>query len=178
MNDAILKKGRFSNSIFKKQNETPLWQTLAYQNIIHRLPWWFRGSDSVLPAQEVWVQSLARGPRLHTPHVCCAQPLRRVWLCDPRTVARRLVCPWGLSTQEYWSGLPCPPPGIFPTQGWKLGLPHCRRILYHLSHQGSPHATCVAKNFLKIRKTNTSFRLRKSQLSNCPPKAWEHSYTY
>ena len=28
--------------------------------------------------------------------------------------------------------------GIFPTQGWNPGLPHCRRILYWLSHQGSP----------------------------------------
>ena len=28
--------------------------------------------------------------------------------------------------------------GIFPTQGWSPGLPHCRQILYHLSHQGSP----------------------------------------
>ena len=28
--------------------------------------------------------------------------------------------------------------GIFPNQGSKLGLPHCRWILYHLSHQGSP----------------------------------------
>ena len=28
--------------------------------------------------------------------------------------------------------------GIFPTQGWNLGLSHCRWILYHLSHQGSP----------------------------------------
>jgi len=28
--------------------------------------------------------------------------------------------------------------GIFPTQGSNPGLPHCRRILYHLSHQGSP----------------------------------------
>ena len=28
--------------------------------------------------------------------------------------------------------------GIFPTQGWNPGLPHCRWILYHLSHQGSP----------------------------------------
>ena len=27
---------------------------------------------------------------------------------------------------------------IFPTQGSNLGLPHCRQILYHLSHQGSP----------------------------------------
>ena len=35
------------------------------------------------------------------------------------TVACQLHCPWGLSRQEYWSGLPCPPgdcphPGIKP----------------------------------------------------------------
>ena len=23
----------------------------------------------------------------------------------------RLLCPWGFPRQEYWSGLPCPPPG-------------------------------------------------------------------
>ena len=28
--------------------------------------------------------------------------------------------------------------GIFPTQGLNPGLPHCRRILYHLNHHGSP----------------------------------------
>ena len=28
--------------------------------------------------------------------------------------------------------------GIFPAQGSNSGLPHCRWILYHLSHQGSP----------------------------------------
>ena len=28
--------------------------------------------------------------------------------------------------------------GIFPTQGLNPGLPHCRWILYHLSHPGSP----------------------------------------
>ena len=28
--------------------------------------------------------------------------------------------------------------GIFPTQGLNPGLPHCRRILYRLSHQGNP----------------------------------------
>ena len=27
---------------------------------------------------------------------------------------------------------------IFPTQGSNLGLPYCRQMLYHLSHQGSP----------------------------------------
>ena len=28
--------------------------------------------------------------------------------------------------------------GIFPTQGSNLGLPHCRKALNCLSHQGSP----------------------------------------
>ena len=28
--------------------------------------------------------------------------------------------------------------GIFPTQGLNPSLLHCRQILYHLSHQGSP----------------------------------------
>ena len=28
--------------------------------------------------------------------------------------------------------------GMFPMQGSNPGLPHCRWILYHLSHQGSP----------------------------------------
>ena len=27
---------------------------------------------------------------------------------------------------------------IFQTQGSNLGLPHCRQMLYHLNHQGSP----------------------------------------
>ena len=34
--------------------------------------------------------------------------------------------------------------GIFPTQGSNPGLPHCRRILYQMSHKGSPreHEKC------------------------------------
>ena len=36
--------------------------------------------------------------------------------------------------------------GFFQTQGSNLGLPHCRRILYQLSHKGSPpvrtHINC------------------------------------
>ena len=28
--------------------------------------------------------------------------------------------------------------GIFPTQGSNPGLPRCRQVVYHLSHQGSP----------------------------------------
>ena len=37
----------------------------------------------------------------------------------------------GFSRQEHWNGLPCPPPGHFPTQGSNPCLLYCRRILYH-----------------------------------------------
>ena len=33
--------------------------------------------------------------------------------------------------------------GIFPSQGSNQELPRCRQILYHLSHQGSPHLTLL-----------------------------------
>ena len=46
----------------------------------------------------------------------------------------------GFSRQEYWSGLYALFQGIFLTQGSNPGLPHCRWILYHLSHQESPRA--------------------------------------
>ena len=56
------------------------------------------------------------------------------------TVARQAPLSMGFSRQEYWSGLPFPPPGIFPTQGSNPRLLHCRWLLHWLSpreaHQG------------------------------------------
>ena len=56
----------------------------------------------------------------------------------PWTAARQAPPTMGFSKQEYWSGLPCPHPGHLSDPGMEPDLPHCRRILYHLSHQGSP----------------------------------------
>ena len=33
--------------------------------------------------------------------------------------------------------------GLFPTQELNLGFLHCRQILYHLSHKGSPISMCM-----------------------------------
>jgi len=43
--------------------------------------------------------------------------------------------------------------GIFPTQRSNLGLWHCRHILYHLSHQGSPNSVKL-QNIKSIHKTH------------------------
>ena len=62
--------------------------------------------------------------------------LSRVGLfATPWTVARQAPPSMVFSRQKYWSGLPFPSPGIFPTQGLNPGLPHCRQMLYCLSHR-------------------------------------------
>ena len=49
-----------------------------------------------------------------------------------------LYSPWNSPGQNTGIGSHSLLQGIFPTQGSNPGLPHCRRILYQLSHQGSP----------------------------------------
>ena len=49
----------------------------------------------------------------------------------------RLLCTWNFPGQNTGVGSLSLLQGIFPTQGLNPGLPHCRWILYHLSHQGS-----------------------------------------
>ena len=53
----------------------------------------------------------------------------------------RLLCSWGFSRQEYWSGLPCPPPG-----GSNPGLPHCRWIFSVWAEALSKSMPCYAKS--------------------------------
>ena len=54
-------------------------------------------------------------------------------LCDPHG----LYSPWNSPGQNTRAGSHSLLQGIFPTQGLNSGLPHCRQILYQLSHQGN-----------------------------------------
>ena len=58
-------------------------------------------------------------------HLCLA-------LCDP------MDCPWDSPGKNTGVGCHSLLQGIFPTQGLNLCLLHCRKSLYHLSHQVSP----------------------------------------
>ena len=48
-----------------------------------------------------------------------------------------LYSPWNSAGQNTGVGSLSLLQGIFPTQGSNPGLPHCRGILYQLSHNGS-----------------------------------------
>ena len=61
-------------------------------------------------------------------------------LCDPMDytiygILQDTVLEWVASSLLQW---------IFPTQGLNPGLPHYRRILYLLHHQGRPIASLVS----------------------------------
>ena len=113
--------------------------------------------------------------------MCACCYFSRVWLFSTLwTIAYQAPLSMGFSRQECLSGLPCPPPGDLPDPGIKarfpglqadsllseppgkpkdsgvnsLSLLHCRWILYHLSHQGSPrimewmaYPSCTAGGF-------------------------------
>ena len=65
-------------------------------------------------------------PLMKVPQLCLT-------LCDPidytvHGILQTRILEWSLSLLQ----------GIFPIQGLNPGLAHCRRILYQLSHKGSP----------------------------------------
>ena len=49
-----------------------------------------------------------------------------------------LCSPWNSPGQNTGVGRLSLLQGIFPTQGSDPGLPHCRQIIYQVSHKGSP----------------------------------------
>ena len=50
------------------------------------------------------------------PRALCLVAQSCLILCNPMKPSR-LLCPWGFSRQEYWSGLPCPSSGDLPNPG-------------------------------------------------------------
>ena len=65
------------------------------------------------------------------------------------TVARQAPPSMGFSRQEYWSVLPCPPPGDFVDPGTQPSLLHCRRILYHWATREASYLTYLGLNITK-----------------------------
>ena len=59
-------------------------------------------------------------------------------LCDPIDGSPPGSRPWDSPGKNTGVGCHFLLQGIFPTQGSNPDLLHCRQILYHLSHQGSP----------------------------------------
>ena len=92
----------------------------------------------------------------HCSCMCFSESLQSWVPLRPETVARQALRSMGFSRQDYWSGLPCPPPGD-PTPEIKPLSPtspalHCKWILTH-------GATWEAHYFCRTFLSKNSFHL-------------------
>ena len=78
-----------------------------------------------------------------------------------------LYSPWNSPGQNIGVGGLSFLQGIFPTQGSNPGLPHCRRILYQLSPQGSPW---------KMKTTFFFFAICFPSQFSALPESWLYSF--
>ena len=105
--------------------------------------------------QTLWIQSQVE----NSVNICI---MSQQQLFQPRTFEREseksfsrvslqphgLYSPWNSPGQNTGLGSLSLLQGILPTEGSNPGLPHCRWILYQLSHKGSPRILeCVACSF-------------------------------
>ena len=60
----------------------------------------------------------------------------------------RLLCPWRFSSQEYWSGWPCPPPGDLPNPGIEPESPTLQVDSLPSESPGEPKNAGVGRLFL------------------------------
>ena len=143
---------------------------------------WLDGITDSMVMNERKVKSLSRVQLFATPWTVCSPPDSSVhgilqarileWVAisfsrgssqlRDRTQVSRIV--GGFFTrrttreaQEYEVGSLCLLHRIFPTQGSNPGLPHCRRTLYQLSHQGSPHIKMKCTETWKKYVVTSSF---------------------
>ena len=78
--------------------------------------------------------------------ICPSSSVVKVSQSCPTLRHHGLYSPWNSPGQNTGVGSLSLLQGIFPTQGSNPGLPHCRWILYQLSHKGSPHQKYAVSN--------------------------------
>ena len=58
-----------------------------------------------------------------------------------------LLCPWGFSREEYWSGLPCPLPRNLPNPGIEPESPALQADSLPAELPGKPHSMAKLQQF-------------------------------
>ena len=108
--------------------------------------------------------------------VCVSESLSHVQLfATPWTVAHRAPLSMKFSRQEYWSGLPYPPPGDLPDPGTKPRSPALQADSLPSKTSGKPMLTACNPLFEKcITTSSSSLSFVTTEHSNhvCLNKGW------
>ena len=96
---------------------------LAFQGTLKNIPQNHNLKTSVLQRSVFFMGQLSHPYMATRWYIAHAQLLSHVWLLvTPWTVAHQVPLSMGFSRQEYWSGLPFPPPGYLPKPGIEPAL--------------------------------------------------------
>ena len=123
----------------------------------------------VLPTRRAVTQGHPHSPKTTTAlligYACTdAQPLQSCLTLQPHGPSpARLLCPWGFSRREYWSGLPCPPPGDLLDTGIEPMSLEAPSSFMHEGPPAAPGAT-VAMASLSPRPRAWAARWQRCQL--------------
>ena len=80
--------------------------------------------------------------------------LSRVWLfCNPMDCSPPSSSVHGISRQEYWSGLPFPPPGDLPDPGIKPMSPALQANFLPTEPPGKPWSSCLRACSRRVPET-------------------------
>ena len=108
------------------------------------LLWWLSGKEPACQCRrhgfDPWVRKIPWRKKWQRTPVFLPESVSHSVVSDSMQShglqSTRLFCPWNSPGKNTGVGCHFLLQGIFPTQGLNLGLPHCRQILYRLSHQG------------------------------------------
>ena len=106
----------FCFTFYKNFSTLPYKHSNEVYNIIFLLMRFFLSSDCSVLQHPLLISVIQYLPL----SVCMPSHFSHVWLfATPWTVAHQAPPSMEFSRQEYWSGLPCPPPGDLPDPGIK-----------------------------------------------------------
>ena len=128
----------------------PTWTDLLLKRILRLLSWEFSICKSL--TQLFLYSNNPSEPSINQPTVCTSalQTVCRAYcLCHlqlfatPWTATRQAPLSMGFSRPEYWSGLPCPPPGDLPNPGIEPRSPALQADSLQSEPLGKPKNTGV-----------------------------------
>ena len=82
-----------------------------------------------------------------------------------QTEAHQAPLSMELTRQEYWSGLPCPPPGISPTQGLSLMSPALAGEFFTTGTTQEASNLAITNPNLKKKKVRSSLMVQWLRIS-------------
>ena len=138
---------------------------------------WEQERPPVFPGGHVWVfRTRADLPVRVCVRANSLQSCPILW--DPMTIALQAPLSMGFSRQEYWSGLPCPPPGHLPDPGAEpafLAPPALVVEFFPLTPPGKPDPSLYTRSICSVVQVQfflhlSLIRLHSSPTEHSPPE--------